>query len=669
MDWVTSFLRSGTAETLLVQSVFHLLAAGITLIVLVRRRRSRETVRPFDAIFSAAFLLILLNAALLTIAFGSRFFVSQGLSSGALQTWAHALLSCGLLLLAAAFERSWRRSDARWWKAACGVVVLAAVLESFFSLPSLGAGGRPHSPAMLVADCGSLLALLLALRAARHPLRGSRAHFAALSFWTVAWLFHAASLWAGTELQAFSWEAEGALVAVALFLFAWAAAEDSRNLLDRIFVRLNLVFIVLAAAIMLISAGHEKQQYFRIAEERSLNAAESLRAHMLGMRVAGHRTSEIIASPELLERAKETFTSLPELRHIDVYLQDQRVRFAYGADWYIHKEVSAAADWRGEGTDVFRMVSLPVVGGAEGDRVEFVATMDYINGYIGKYVIFIYSTFTIMVALATGIIGIIVAETDRQLRRRYEEVQQSQQQLVEAAKLASVGELAGGVAHEINTPITSILSLASHLADERNSSGLTPRQRKSLQLMAEQAARAARIVGGLLTFSRNAEIHLAPLDVRDPIDTALTLINYRLSRIEVRRVIDSGLPEIQGDAGRLTEVLVNLLNNAIDAMPAGGTLVLRAAADGDGVRLEISDSGVGISAQDLPRIFDPFFTTKEPGRGTGLGLSISHGIVQQHGGDIKVHSRVGEGTTFVVTLPGRVPAGAEAELETANLGS
>jgi signal transduction histidine kinase len=665
MEWVTSFLRSGTAETLLVQSVFHLLVAGITLVVLVRHWRTREKTRPFDYILSTAFLLILLNSAFLTLALGSRFFYPKSFASTALSTCAHALLSCGLLTMAAGLERHRTAWGRRWWKAACGVVATAAVLDLFISLPRFGSGRHAHSFAMLVADCGALLGLVLAIRAAR---TGLRAHLFALSVWVGAWVCHAISLWVGAEPQALVLEAEGALVAVALFVFAWAAAEDSRNLLDRIFVRLNLAFIVLAAAIMLISAGLEKQQYFRVAEERSVNGAESLRAHILGRRVEGQSTSAILASPELFERVKDGFSSLPELRHVDIYLDGQRARFAYGGDWYIHKEVTPASAATAGQTDLFRMINLPVVGGASDDRIEFVATMDYINGYVGKYIIFIYSIFTIMVALATGIIGIIVAETDRQLRGRYEELQQSQQQLAEAAKLACVGELAGGVAHEINTPITSILSLASHMADERNSSGLSPRQRKSLQLMAEQAGRAARIVGGLLSFSRHAEIHLAEVDVRGPIDTALTLINYRLGdTIAVRRVIDPGLATIHADAGRLTEVLINLLNNAIDAMPSGGTLVVGAYAEGDGARLEISDTGSGIAPDVLARIFDPFFTTKEPGRGTGLGLSITHGIVQQHGGDIRAHSRLGEGTTFIATLPGHPPAAAEAVHEAANL--
>jgi two-component system, NtrC family, sensor kinase len=149
------------------------------------------------------------------------------------------------------------------------------------------------------------------------------------------------------------------------------------------------------------------------------------------------------------------------------------------------------------------------------------------------------------------------------------------------------------------------------------------------------------------------------VDVGEVLNAAITLVQYRLkdNGIRFRRELDVSLPSILGDSGRLTEVFVNLLNNAIDAIPSGGTVTVRAFANPPpegGVSVEVADTGCGIAPENLSRIFDPFFTTKEPGRGTGLGLSLSYGIVKDHGGEIWAHSRLGEGTTLVVTLPGEV---------------
>jgi two-component system NtrC family sensor kinase len=163
-------------------------------------------------------------------------------------------------------------------------------------------------------------------------------------------------------------------------------------------------------------------------------------------------------------------------------------------------------------------------------------------------------------------------------------------------------------------------------------------------------------VGNLLTFARQSRLELSRVDVGELLEMAIGLVHYRLDHGTVRidREIDEDLPFVLADAGRVTEVFVNLLNNAIDAMPAGGTLVVRVSVKRDAqarIRVEVTDTGCGISPGDLPRIFDPFFTTKQPGHGTGLGLSISHSIVKDHGGEIWAESSVGRGTSLVVTLP------------------
>jgi signal transduction histidine kinase len=371
---------------------------------------------------------------------------------------------------------------------------------------------------------------------------------------------------------------------------------------------------------------------------------------------------QIFDHPEVLRRVVAEFGSLPELREVNVYANGQRAAFRYLPDFEVKETIttddaSSSAQAESALRNSFQMIWLPIREGGRREHIEFVGTLDYVNAYIGKYIIFIYCAFTVMLGLGTTIIGIIVVDTDRQLKRRYAELQQTQQQLAQAAKLASIGELAGGMAHEINNPITSILALSSHMA-EREDGALTPRSRKSLQTIVKQAERVTNLVAGLLSFSRQSQLHIGELQVRELLDTALDLVHFRIESgaIRVIREIAPSLPPVPGDASRLTEVFVNLLTNAVDAMPNGGTLTVRAlhSTEDGAVRVEVQDTGSGIDPENLPRIFDPFFTTKAPGRGTGLGLSISHGIVKDHSGEIWARSQPGVGTTVVVSLSVRV---------------
>ena len=395
-----------------------------------------------------------------------------------------------------------------------------------------------------------------------------------------------------------------------------------------------------------------------------MNLAEFLRGHVVYYKAQGYGLEDIFRRPEVLRRVVVEFGTLPELREVNVYLDGQRASFRTTQDWGIEEEIVSLAavnmdETRSEQANSFQMIRLPIENGTHPEnRVEFVGTMDYINEHIGKYIILIYTVFTIVVGLATGIIGMIVTDADRRLRRQYAELQETQQQLAQAAKLASVGELAGGMAHEINTPITSILSLASHMAEGKSAAEVPPKHRKSLKVIAQQAERVSKTVRNLLTFGRQSRFELGRVDVRELLEAAISLVQCRLKAqdVRLRRDFNGNLPVVLGDANRLTEVVVNLLNNAIDSMPEGGTLVVRACSEpdpdgGGGVRLEVADTGCGIAPDHLHRIFDPFFTTKEPGRGTGLGLSISHGIVKDHSGQISAYSQPGQGTTVVVTLP------------------
>ncbi|HYS05264.1 MAG TPA: ATP-binding protein [Candidatus Dormibacteraeota bacterium] len=225
-----------------------------------------------------------------------------------------------------------------------------------------------------------------------------------------------------------------------------------------------------------------------------------------------------------------------------------------------------------------------------------------------------------------------------------------EQDLQRREHLASIGLLASGIAHEVNTPLTGISSYTQMLLEER-----TPEdpEYSVLKKIEQQAFRAAGIASSLLNFSRQRDGDYQPLDIAEMMSETLELFQPHLRgrRIELVRRVDGPLSRVNGNRGRLQQVLMNLLLNAVDAMPEGGTVTVAAHADTGRVQIEVSDTGCGIPPEHLDRIYDPFFTTKPRGQGTGLGLSVSYGIVKEHSGTLLAESSPGEGSRFVVSLP------------------
>ena len=225
-----------------------------------------------------------------------------------------------------------------------------------------------------------------------------------------------------------------------------------------------------------------------------------------------------------------------------------------------------------------------------------------------------------------------------------------ERRLAQAEKLSAIGLLAAGVAHEVNTPLAVISTYAQMLA--RQVSG-DPDKARLLDKITRQTFRASEIVNALLNFSRAAPGTFEELDLNRLIRETLLLLEHQFQQagIRVELELEEGLGRVQGDPGKLQQVFLNLFLNARDAMESGGVLRVRTAGDGRQILVEVRDNGPGIAPENLNRIFDPFFTTKPPRRGTGLGLSISYGIVREHGGDIEVESRPGEGACFRVAFP------------------
>jgi len=247
-------------------------------------------------------------------------------------------------------------------------------------------------------------------------------------------------------------------------------------------------------------------------------------------------------------------------------------------------------------------------------------------------------------------------ETLSDLKELNEELREAQLKLVQAAKLAGLGELGAGIAHELNQPITTIQGFTQRI--KRNGERQIKDHADELDLIIKASYRMARIVDNIRLFSRQSDFKAEPIDPLTPLDDAMMLINeqLRLHGIEVERPAGDGLPRVMGDQIKLQQVFSNLIMNArdsLDTLPKDRPrrLVLRVRAEGDRVVYSVEDNGPGISEENQARIFDPFFTTKEVGKGTGLGLSISHGIVGEHGGEIRYELVEGGGARFLVSLP------------------
>ncbi len=232
---------------------------------------------------------------------------------------------------------------------------------------------------------------------------------------------------------------------------------------------------------------------------------------------------------------------------------------------------------------------------------------------------------------------------------RTRELKQMQRQLIRSEKLASLGEIVAGIAHELNNPLTGILVLSSLLAD---SDQLDPTRREDVETIVRESQRCARIVGGLLDFAKASSPQKVKIDLHAIMDSSLALIGGQsiFHDVDIVKRYADGLPRVLADPNQIEQVFINILINAGQAMAGGGTLSIETEFGPEGVAVRIRDTGCGIPEDHLPKIFDPFFSTKES-HGTGLGLSVSYGIIENHGGSIEVSSRVASGTVFTIRLP------------------
>jgi two-component system NtrC family sensor kinase len=270
---------------------------------------------------------------------------------------------------------------------------------------------------------------------------------------------------------------------------------------------------------------------------------------------------------------------------------------------------------------------------------------------------------------------------ESKVEERTEQLKAAQKKLVQSDRLASLGQLSASVAHEINNPVSGVLNLAMLMQRMLKDDGVPPERlpefRKYLGQVIGETSRVGRIVSDLLAFSRRGKPQRAPADLNKIVRMTLSLVQHKLklSNVEVEATMREDLPLVPCDASQIQQVVLNLVlnaaeatqNKAVDKRQARVTIATR-AADGM-VHLVVADNGEGIRPDNLARIFDPFFTTKSDGKGVGLGLAVSYGIIQAHGGDIEVRSKVGEGSTFEVTLPLEQPSATAAPPELAGVPS
>ncbi len=239
---------------------------------------------------------------------------------------------------------------------------------------------------------------------------------------------------------------------------------------------------------------------------------------------------------------------------------------------------------------------------------------------------------------------------EARVEERTREVERIQAQLIRAEKMASLGQMAAGIAHEINNPLTGILSFASLVRDDPR---LPPELKSDLDLIIEETQRCAKIVKGLLEFSRASVPQKKEVNLNQLVESVTFLLEQQSSffDIEIIKDLDPDIPRLYADPNQLSQVLMNIIINASHAMPGGGRITITTGSNSEGgcVFVAIADTGCGIPKENLSRIFDPFFTTKTDG--TGLGLSVSYGIIRNHGGHIDVISEEGKGTTFIIRLP------------------
>ena len=649
-------LFSRTFENRFIFSLFDVLLCGIIVLVILRAWRAHTKTIPVRNQFLLLLAFSSLGASFATKAIfsGAFIFFRYRLPLTSFEAVFHLFQAVTWILLAASAYQSPRFSRS-------GRLIPTQLSVLFFSplllLPELLGNFTPKFMMLLDLLNIGLIAFTL-VHFYRTPLGGRRYAAGALALVLAAASLHfVSSLNWGDRASLVLWNLEQFGWSFSLFTCALAIGETSRDLFDKVFVRLQITFILLASLMLLVITQSEKSDYFAGIGGRADQLAELIRVSVDNLRQQNESLSALVAQDNLPKAIRE-FDNLPELKIVRINADNQLATIEISENREIHSTVTDLQTTSPlpqlDLQDYFLINSLPLKTTSTG-QVTFYGTRDFLDQHIRGRIVLIFSLFTVTVALSTLLIGLVVRGASVTIRGQAREIEKAHEQICQSSKLAAIGELAAGVAHEVNNPATTILSLSSFWVAQNGGKAIAV-DHEDLKEMMSQAHRIARITNSLLEFSRPQVLEMKTLSLPDVIEKSLRLIDDLLTanQISARRNLPREIVNIRGDEDSLIRALENLYRNAIDAMPEGGVLSIDVSwedASRQKVRLEIADTGFGIRKDDLARVFDPFFTTKEVGKGTGLGLSIVHGIIKEHQGTINIDSQPGRGTRFRIVLP------------------
>jgi len=367
----------------------------------------------------------------------------------------------------------------------------------------------------------------------------------------------------------------------------------------------------------------EKENYTTFGAYSGLEGIETIKNNRIDAMVTDIKMADI-SGIEVLERVKKLYQDIEVIMVTGYDEQELAVRaLKAGAIDYLHKPVNLE--------ELIHAINKAV------EKVTLYRSRLYQNREL---------------KLNAEIIARMNEELEKLVVERTTQLSQTQAQLIQSEKMAAIGCLAAGIAHEINNPLTAITMNIAFLADLIKGD---EKLEKKLRIIEKEADRASEIVKGLLTFSRQSkQTDKKPTDIHQIIENTLKPIEQTitLANIKVIREFAAGLEQVLINANQIQQVFLNLINNACDAMPKGGQINIRTKKISEGkIVVEFSDTGSGIPSESISKIFDPFYTTKSPGKGTGLGLTVSYEIIKNHNGELEVTSEIGKGTTFYIKLP------------------
>jgi signal transduction histidine kinase len=652
-------LFSRTFENRFIFNLFDVLLCGIIVLVILRAWRAQTKTIPVrnQLLLLLAFSALGVSFATKALLSGAFIFFRYRLPVASFESVFHMFQAGAWLLLAASAYPSPRRRQSR--AAIPGQLFLFFLL---LSLPVLlflsGSLGNLTPKLMMFLDLANIILIAFAfIHIYRSPLGGRRYAAGALALVFVAASLHfVSSLDWGDKASLAFWNLEQFAWSFSLFTCALAIGETSGNLSDKVFVRLQITFILLASLMLLVITQSEKADYFASISGRADRLAELVRQHVDNLRRQNEPLSAIVAREDLSKAIRE-FDNLPELKIVRISADNQIVTLEIADNGEVSAPSSrqaASPSLRPDTEEYFLIHALPLKATSTGE-VAFYGSREFLDQHIRRRIVLIFSLFTVTVGLSTLMIGLVVRAASAKIRAQTSEIEKAQKQLYQSSKLAAVGELAAGVAHEINNPATTILSLSSFWVSQNGGKPVAV-DPEDLKEVMTQAQRIARITTSLLEFSRPQILEMKPVPLDRVINLSLRLVDDLLTanRISVEKNLPREIIRVRGDEDSLVRALENLHRNAIDAMPEGGVLSLGVFWEDrmrKRIRLEIADTGSGVQEDHIDRVFDPFFTTKEVGKGTGLGLSLVHGIVKEHQGTITIESQLGRGTKFAIVLP------------------